>query len=138
MENRNQEILTRCGFRCDMCPAYVENIGNLADPEAVRLGWKKYFGFDIPADQVVCDGCLNEGKHADKDCPVRPCAIVKKVATCAQCADYGCEKLKSRMDLAESVIPKFKDIPAQDYNLFFRPYLSRDRLEKLRQDGRNP
>jgi hypothetical protein len=127
-------ILTRCGFRCDICPAYERNIGGPADLEAIRRGWRKYFGFDIPEDRIACVGCLKEGRHADADCPVRPCAIERRVVTCADCPDFGCEKLNSRTDFAEAVIPKFGDIPHKDFESYFRPYLSRERLEKIRRD----
>ena len=130
------EIIARCGFRCDICPAYNMNIGVSADPGTIREGWRKYFGFDIPEERIACAGCLNEGRHADADCPVRPCAVERRMETCAGCPDFGCEKLKSRMDFAESVIPKSGTIPEGDFELYFRPYLSRERLERIRQNRR--
>jgi hypothetical protein len=126
------EILTRCGFRCDLCPAFSGNIGKLADRQRISEGWYKYFGFRIPPDRIECVGCLNEGRHADSECPVRPCALERKVETCAHCPDFGCGKLKSRMEFAESVIPKFRNIPKEDFDLFFRPYLSHERLDQIR------
>jgi hypothetical protein len=130
------EILTRCGFRCDICPAYEKNITGPNDLEAIRSGWRMYFGFDIPEDRIACVGCMNEGRHADADCPVRPCALERKMNTCADCTEFGCEYLKSRMEFAESVLPKFGDIPEPDFERYIRPYLSRQRLEKIRRDRR--
>ena len=40
-------------------------------------------------------GCAHEGRHAPYcgQCDIRKCGDEKAVATCAECADYGCEKL---------------------------------------------
>lgn len=132
-----EEILTLCGFRCDLCPAYEKNVRGVEDLRAVRSGWRKYFGFDIPEDRIACAGCMNEGRHADADCPVRPCVLERKMNTCADCPDFGCENLKSRVNFAESVIPKFGNIPEPDFERYFRPYLSRERLEKIRRNRRS-
>jgi hypothetical protein len=134
--NAGKEILTRCGFRCDLCPAYEKNVSGPEDLAAIRSGWHTYFGFDVPEEQIACVGCRNEGSHADADCPVRPCAIERRMETCAECPDFGCGKLKSRMDFAESAIPKFRNIPERDFERYFRPYLSRERLEQIRRDRR--
>ena len=130
------EILTACGYRCDLCPAYEKNITGPEDLKTIRSGWRAYFGFDIPEDRIACAGCLNEGTHADSDCPIRPCALERGMRTCAECPDFGCERLKSRMGFVESVIPKFKNIPEKDFELYLRPYLSRERLEKIRRTRR--
>jgi hypothetical protein len=131
-----EEILSRCGFRCDLCPAYEKNIHDPEDLKAIRSGWHRYFGFDIPEERIACVGCLNEGRHSDADCPVRPCALERKMNTCADCPDFGCETLKSRMGFTESVIPRFGGIPEPDFERYIRPYLSRERLEKIRRDRR--
>jgi hypothetical protein len=78
-----QAVLARCGYRCDLCPAYRENIHG---PEAARQrtsdGWFKYYGFRIPPEQICCDGCRDErpeARHIDAACPIRPCAIHRLV-----------------------------------------------------------
>jgi len=43
-----EAIITRCGYRCDLCLAYKPNIE--AHPENRQIlsdGWYKYFGFRI-------------------------------------------------------------------------------------------
>lgn len=133
------EIVALCGYRCDLCPAYNENIKNKDNRQEISEGWKKYFEFEIPSEEIGCVGCLSEGKHADADCPVRPCALEKKVENCAQCDDFICEKLRSRVESVEKLLEKrANNVPEEDYRLFFEPYLSRSRLLNTRDKiGRN-
>jgi Protein of unknown function (DUF3795) len=72
-----EQILTRCGYRCDLCLAYRPNVeANPPERQVLSDGWHEYFGFRIPADQIVCDGCMaNNPKLIDQACPVRPCVI---------------------------------------------------------------
>ena len=59
-----EPILTRCGYRCDLCLAYWPNItANPANRQKLSDGWFKYFGFRIPPEEIQCDGCMSE--HAD-------------------------------------------------------------------------
>ncbi len=133
------EIMGLCGYRCDLCPAYNDNINNNHNRQEISRGWKRYFGFEIPAEEIGCVGCIAEGKHADADCPVRPCALKKKVENCAQCDDFICEKLRSRVEFAEKLLEKWaNNVPEGDYRLFFEPYLSRNRLLNTRDEiGKN-
>jgi hypothetical protein len=83
-----EPVLTRCGYRCDLCLAYRPNVE--AHPENRQIlsdGWHTYFGFRIPADQICCDGCMSEDpKLIDTACPVRPCVLERGLASCATCA----------------------------------------------------
>lgn len=47
------EILSKCGYRCDLCPAYTGNIGGEEDRMKVSRDWKRLFGFEIPAGWSV-------------------------------------------------------------------------------------
>jgi hypothetical protein len=123
-----QEILSRCGYRCDLCPAYHKNIEPDTDRQAISDGWFRYFGFRIPPEQIACPGCMGKERPLDHECPVRPCVIEKSLDSCARCPAFGCDKLKSRMESVESVVSKYGNIPKEDYDRFFLPYLSRERL----------
>ncbi|MBN1361790.1 MAG: DUF3795 domain-containing protein [Sedimentisphaerales bacterium] len=133
-----EPILTRCGYRCDLCLAYKANAES--DP-AVRQklsdGWFKYFGFRLPPEQIVCDGCMAENPRLiDKGCPVRPCVIAKGLDHCGQCQQYACEKLKKRIVVYEGIKQRVgADIPEDDYLCFIRPYENKRRLEALRASG---
>jgi len=128
-------ILSRCGYRCDLCLAYKPNIE--AHPEnALKLsdGWFKYFGFRIPAEKISCDGCLSTtGETLDIGCPVRPCVIARELNNCAYCPDYACEKLQERLVTIEDMQTKAGHVISKaDRTHFILPYENRQRLEALR------
>lgn len=129
------EILTRCGYRCDLCLAYRPNVeANPSNQQTLSDGWHKYFGFRIHADQVICDGCMaEEPSLIDKACPVRPCVIERGFRNCAECPDYVCDKLKERLVVYEEVAAgRPYPIPEEDRARFIRPYENRKRLDDLR------
>ncbi|RPJ59345.1 MAG: DUF3795 domain-containing protein [Acidobacteria bacterium] len=130
------EILARCGFRCDLCPAYAPNVDMMVNRQAVSDGWFRYFGFRLPPEEIYCTGCAGEGKTLDKDCQIRACVIAKGLENCASCEDFDCEKMKSRVDAAAKIRKKFPDMPKRDYALLVRPFEGRKRLVRLREGGR--
>jgi hypothetical protein len=130
-----QEILSRCGYRCDLCLAYRPNVeADPAGPQALSEGWATYFGFRIPAAQIVCDGCRAEEPHLiDTSCPVRPCVIERGIANCSECPDFGCEKLAKRLvDYDEVAARISRPIPASDRSRFIAPYENKRRLDLIR------
>jgi hypothetical protein len=129
-----QEIISRCGYRCDLCPAYEPNIKSLDGRKRVSAGWLKYFGFRTSPEEIGCVGCLNEGKQAYEGCPVRPCVLERGLLNCAYCSEFGCDTLRPIMDFAEQLAERFKDMPEEDYEMFVRPYEGRERLLRIR-DG---
>ena len=127
------EILAYCGYRCDLCPAYEKNPAFDVDKAQISSKWFQYFGFRIPPEEIDCVGCKNDGKHADSECPVRPCAIEKNVENCAYCENFGCESLVSRMDFIENYVKDIENIPEDDYKLFIAPYLGKKRLLVIKE-----
>ncbi len=128
-------ILSRCGFRCDLCLAYRPNIE--AQPDNAGLlsdGWQKYFGFRVPPERIVCDGCRAEaGTLLDQACPVRPCVVSRQLDTCASCGDYPCARLGERLvDGAELSARAGGTISPEDWERFIRPYENKRRLARLR------
>lgn len=126
-----KEMLARCGYRCDLCAARSK------DP-AVRQklvdGWRKYFRLQrYTAENVQCDGCLNDGKLADINCRVRPCVIEKGIENCAYCDEFPCEKLKAVLCSREGFMSRFPDISEEDYNLCMRMFESESRLLEIRK-----
>jgi hypothetical protein len=130
------EILTRCGYRCDLCLAYRPNIEvHPSNRQVLSDGWHKYFGFRIPPENIVCDGCMSENPQLiDKACPVRPCVIEKGLANCGHCPGYVCEKLTQRLVTYESVADRLGvPISEQDRSRFIVPYENFLRLERIRE-----
>lgn len=131
-----QPILTRCGFRCDLCLAFRPNIEQHPENrQKVSDGWFTYFGFRIPPEEILCDGCMTENAiYLDHDCPVRPCVIEKGLENCSQCGQYICEKLSERLVTFEEIQQRLKvEIPEDDYQSFIRPFENKRRLEALRK-----
>jgi hypothetical protein len=131
-----QPILTRCGYRCDLCLAYKPNIEEHPENrQKLSDGWHKYFGFRTPTSEICCDGCMSEDPHLlDVGCPVRPCVIERELENCAQCEDYGeCGKLAQRLVTYEGVKERVaQEIPDDDRERFIKPYENKVRLDALR------
>jgi Golgi nucleoside diphosphatase len=121
-----------CGYRCDLCPAFIKNVDTLINRTAVRKGWNTFFGFDVPEERIICVGCKNKGAHLDTDCPIRPCALEKLIDNCSFCTFFDtCEKLKSRADIIDELKKKFAgNLSKKEYELFFRPYEGISELKK--------
>ena len=135
-----KQILTRCGYRCDLCLAYRDNIKNNDRRKELSDGWHKYFGFRIEPEKIYCDGCTADDcinpSLLEKDCSIRQCVIEKKFNNCSECDDYICDKLKQRIG-EYNCFNKYKkeEIPADEFELFIKPYLSKERLDKLRKNN---
>lgn len=129
-------ILTRCGYRCDLCLAYRPNIEAApANRQQLSNGWHTYFGFCVPLAAICCAGCMAENpQRIDTACPVRPCVIARGLEHCAQCAAYkGCEKLAERLVVFEALQARLgMEISEAERARFIRPYENKRRLEALR------
>jgi len=132
-------ILTRCGYRCDLCLAYKPNVDkNPGIQQKLSDGWFKYFGFRIEPGSIICDGCMEDHPRLiDQSCPVRPCVIAKKLENCALCEEYICEKLKERIVSYEDVKQRVgTDIPEDDYYQFVLPYENKRRMDIYKLTGK--
>jgi hypothetical protein len=130
-----EPILTRCGYRCDLCLAYRPNVEQNPDnQQKLSEGWFKYFGFRLEPESILCDGCrAHNPRLIDNGCPVRPCVIARGLENCAQCAEYICDKLTQRLVVFEDLRQKAGgSVPEDDYQCFIRPYENKRRLETLR------
>jgi len=130
-----EPILTRCGYRCDLCLAYRPNVAsNPANQQKLSDGWYKYFGFRLPAAEILCDGCMaDDPRLIDQNCPVRPCVIARGLDNCSQCERYVCDKLTERLVVYEEVRQRVgAEIPEDDRRCFIQPYENKQRLDALR------
>lgn len=131
-----KEILTKCGYRCDLCLAYKENIEKEDNRKILSDGWYKYFGFRIEPEDIMCEGCVScdNPKLIDNNCPVRPCVISKGLENCAYCTEYICDKLLERIvDYDEKINFDHHNIPTEDYENIVKPYESKKRLNEIRR-----
>jgi len=91
------ELFGYCGIECDACPARIATRTNDAALRAKTAAeWSKSFGHNFKPEEINCSGCTGDGAHVhycDAICEIRKCARVRNVATCADCADYGCAVL---------------------------------------------
>jgi hypothetical protein len=132
-----QEVLTKCGYRCDLCLAYIKNVERQDQRTSLSDGWYDIYGFRIEPEDIYCEGCVSSENPVlvDKNCPVRPCVISKSIENCSGCDDYICDKLKGRIVDKKNLEEKIKRIlSAYEYENFVFPYESKARLDRLRKN----
>ena len=116
------EMIGYCGYNCHLCPARSN------DPvvrQKMVDGWRKIYGHEnYTAENVQCDGCLSDGKIADKQCKARPCAREKGVENCVYCDEFPCAKLKPLID-------RIFFVTEEEYNLCMRQFHSIPNLLKM-------
>ncbi len=125
-----------CGYRCELCLAYKDNITCDDDRKKVSDGWFKHYGFRIPAEEIYCDGCLADDssnpRRIDSECKVRPCAMERGLPNCAHCDNFICEKLSEKMVNTKKVAKRVGGfIAPEDYEHFVKPYDSKSILEDI-------
>ena len=133
-----KEIVSRCGYRCDICPAYKKNITTSEDQQKTSDGWFKIYGFRIPPEEIYCDRCLTDDsdnpKLIDNNCQVRLCVLEKGIENCAYCSQYICDNLKAKIVDYNKIAAKFKEpIGKEDYECFIKPYECQAVLDKIRK-----
>jgi hypothetical protein len=127
-----EPIIAKCGYRCDLCPAYKANLRSYFDKQRMSQALSKYYHIELPVEQIrSCLGCQFANESPDKECPVFPCAREKDLPTCGHCPDFGCDKLKQRMDVVEQCLAQQSEVPQEDFDLYFKPYLSRTLLTEI-------
>ena len=96
-KEKEKEMIAYCGIKCSECPAYIATQKN---DDALRAEtakkWSEMFKSDIKASDINCDGCPSDSPRLFSycaTCEIRKCAREKKLATCAACPEYSCQKL---------------------------------------------
>ena len=133
-------VVGRCGFRCDLCPAYKENTNTSAERERASTGWLSHFGVEVPPEKIRCRGCLADESAGfefhDPHCPIRPCVTGRELETCASCKECPCDKLEPRLSGFEERARHERDkIPQEEYDEFFAPYDARKHLDEIKRGG---
>ncbi len=129
-----EPIVAKCGYRCDLCAAFEANLKSEDDKQDMSRALQQYFGCTIPPEQIKpCKGCACAKKTPDPDCKVFPCVREKGLDNCGRCEYFGCDILKTRMDVVEEILAKHPDMPRTDYERYFKPYLSREILTLIHE-----
>jgi hypothetical protein len=128
-----KKMIGYCGYNCHLCAARSEDP---AERQKLVDGWRKYFGHQMyTAENVRCDGCRADGRLADKQCKVRPCARGKGVESCAECSDFPCDKVRPLMAHRQGLLlhcyPRTANITAEGYNRCMRQFESMPNLLKV-------
>ncbi len=86
-----------CGLDCGGCPAFL---ARLADDQALRVKtaaeWSGMYRAEIKPEDINCTGCTGTGiqfSWCREGCPIRKCALERKVWSCGACDDYPCGNL---------------------------------------------
>jgi hypothetical protein len=127
------ENLTMCGYCCDLCKAFAPNIQNNDEREVLSRLWSKYYGLDIKAEQISCDGCREiDGKRLDSSCPVRKCVVQKEVDNCGNCSSFSCSNFNERkgLSLEEAQEKLGTDFSLDEYNNYLLAYDNMTRLKE--------
>jgi hypothetical protein len=91
------DMIAYCGLDCEACAAYI---AYMTDDQELRektaREWGEEHGIEVNPDDVNCTGCKGTGTQisfCSDECPIRICALERKVITCGHCGDYPCDKL---------------------------------------------
>lgn len=128
-------VLSKCGYRCDLCLAYAPNVEKHDRRQELSDGWFAIYGFRIEPVDIVCEGCVSSESPVliDESCPVRPCVMAKGLANCAYCAEFVCEKHKQRGVVRSDMEAKIgRRIGDYEYQHLVRPYEAERRLLQIR------
>ena len=128
-------VLSKCGYRCDLCLAYLTNVVKDDRRQELSDGWFRIYGFRIEPQAIVCEGCVSSESPdlIDKNCPVRPCVVSRGIENCAYCHEFVCEKHKQRSVDREDLERTLKrELEESEYQRLVRPYEGERRLLGLR------
>ena len=93
-----KDYIAICGLDCETCEARLATVN---EDDALRRKvaalWSELNGVEITPEMIRCSGCRIEGAktpYCESLCPIRQCALGKKLATCGSCAAMdSCETL---------------------------------------------
>lgn len=124
------EVIAKCGNRCDLCPAYTDNVAQNG-AETVSENWQRIYGFYVPPEKIACGGCdADDCPHA-ADCGIRACCLDRGFDNCAYCGELICEKLQKNISAVDEMEKKYADISKEDHGLYILPYKIKETLLRL-------
>ncbi|MBR3364377.1 MAG: DUF3795 domain-containing protein [Solobacterium sp.] len=93
-----KDFIAYCGLDCETCEARQATISNDdALRKKVAKLWSELNQAEITPAMINCTGCRIEGvktPFCGSICPIRQCAMGRKIETCGSCAEMKtCDKL---------------------------------------------
>ena len=109
-----KNYIAYCGLDCESCEARLATVKNDdAMRRAVAKLWSELNSADITPEMINCSGCRIEGvktPYCDSLCPIRRCALGKRVETCGSCDEMeSCEKLAAVTAKNEEALRNLKN-----------------------------
>lgn len=89
-----------CGLDCEACEARIATANN-DDALRVKVAeeWSALNYVEITPEMINCSGCRISGAktpYCDSLCPIRQCAMGRRVETCGGCPELKtCEKVRA-------------------------------------------
>ena len=95
-----KQYIAYCGLDCESCEARRATVNNDDSlRRKVAKEWSELNGVEITPEMIYCVGCRIDGvktPYCESLCPIRQCALERKVATCGSCGEMGsCGKLRA-------------------------------------------
>ena len=86
-----QELVAPCGLYCGVCGIYQ---ATLTGDQQLKEKFAKVYN-ETP-DKINCKGCLSDTVYwYCSACPVKSCAIEKKLEGCHLCDQFPCDKVEN-------------------------------------------
>ena len=151
-----KDFIGFCGLDCETCEARIATINQNDElRQKVAREWSEMNRVEITPEMIHCTGCRIDGPktpYCESFCPIRQCAVGKKVETCGACPEMeSCEKLaaitgnnpdaaqhlqcyrylslRERPELLESAAAWFHEkwgVPEEAYHACMAAYLNRE------------
>jgi len=94
-----EKMIAFCGIDCAECPTFLATWeDNDEKRKKVAEQWSKEYKAQFKPEDINCDGCLQDKGRLFSHCTVceiRICGREKKLANCAYCTEYPCQKLNN-------------------------------------------
>ena len=115
-----KDFIGFCGLDCETCEARIATINqNDEMRQKVAREWSEMNGVEIAPEMIHCTGCRIDGPktpYCESLCPIRQCAMGKKVETCGNCAEKeSCEKLAAITGNNADAAQNLKISPIQNH-----------------------
>ncbi|MCI8648358.1 MAG: DUF3795 domain-containing protein [Firmicutes bacterium] len=86
-----KKLIAYCGLDCEACDARIATLNSDDDlRNKVAELWSEMNGVEITPEMINCEGCRVNGvktPYCNDLCPIRKCAMSRKLQTCGSCAE---------------------------------------------------